>query len=1039
MDPTQRDVVMVAPKSKSSRPSGIAQSMTVSSGRLSLLGLLGASSPARRKVVALAGAVALLLLSGYLSWRQPTPGQNDPQTSFLENPLKGFFYPIEVNPQFRPPTYPANWFFYPWAVSPERRPNADYPYLPAIAAAPGSGGRTLVAVGGGSEGTILHTANGGATWNPEHSGMSVGLLGVAFANTQTGWAVGCNDTILHTTDGGVTWNLQRSGTNGCLSDLAFTDAQTGWAVGSGGTILHTTDGGDTWNHQRSGTNEWLVGVAFTDAQTGWAVGNNGAILHTTDGGATWNTERSGINFPLTAVAFTDARTGWVVDSHGGILHTTDGGATWNPQRSGPANGLIGVAFTDAQTGWVVGIGGTILHTTDGGATWDPQRSGVTYDELGGVAFADARTGWVVGSGGNILHTTDGGVSWHTQEGFRYRKYPAPWFYAAILLLLPVFYWSLRPERISTAAIQDIVTADAPVESLEGDRLGRRSLVERLSGLIVNPNTQAPLVITLQAPWGMGKTSVMRMMQSHLENKYRATTIWFNAWHHQKEDLLLAYLMETIQKEAVPQWISLRGPVFRLKLIAKRLVGKGQLDRLALVLAGMALFYLSVFHPKEVQSAFGNPEWMQNQWVKNLVPLLALLPAWNVLVAFKSNPEKMTDKSGGFLVDTFKELIRLPSLVGKSDVRQEFANNLKDVVAALKPHRLVIFLDDLDRCRPEQVIQILEAINFLGSVANCFLIVGADYKRVETLVANEFETIALREKENEEKGKVAADTLALRVEERMKFARNYLKKIVNLRIDLAKPTGFKALLTNEPETKIERTEPTKQPWWTLIWKKPLLLGSALAGVLLVAGVTWWAVTLVARQPGAGKAAGLTQSGGNVSAGPTQSSGNVSAGPTQSSGNVSAGLMSSGRNVSGVAPPQDGGDLRNAVDFGVPLLVAFLALIGWYHQPPSTEESKDADSFTMALEESSGQIFARCGKSPREARRFLNYLRLVGNDPTLRAKYGGEFDRSLVGLAVTGKLDDPQWIPEVKLYYEKQCKLFGLDPETFRSLRETRETS
>jgi hypothetical protein len=34
---------------------------------------------------------------------------------------------------------------------------------------------------------------------------------------------------------------------------------------------------------------------------------------------------------------------------------------------------------------------------------------------------------------------------------------------------------------------------------------------------------------------------------------------------------------------------------------------------------------------------------------------------------------------GILVDTFKELVRLPSLVGKSDVRQEFANNLRDVV------------------------------------------------------------------------------------------------------------------------------------------------------------------------------------------------------------------------------------------------------------------------------------------------------------------------------------------------------------------------
>jgi hypothetical protein len=69
--------------------------------------------------------------------------------------------------------------------------------------------------------------------------------------------------------------------------------------------------------------------------------------------------------------------------------------------------------------------------------------------------------------------------------------------------------------------------------------------------------------------------------------------------------------------------------------------------------------------------------------------------------------------------------------------------LAEVTDALRPQRLVIFLDDLDRCRPEQVVQILEAINFLGSAAPCFIILGADYSKVETLVGMQFETLAMR--------------------------------------------------------------------------------------------------------------------------------------------------------------------------------------------------------------------------------------------------------------------------------------------------------
>lgn len=90
----------------------------------------------------------------------------------------------------------------------------------------------------------------------------------------------------------------------------------------------------------------------------------------------------------------------------------------------------------------------------------------------------------------------------------------------------------------------------------------------------------------------------------------------------------------------------------------------------------------------------------------------------------------------------RDLSVFPSLQGKTDVRQEFARNLKEVTDALLPQRLVIFLDDLDRCRPELVVQILEAINFLGSAAPCFIVLGADYRKVETLAGQHFEAIAI---------------------------------------------------------------------------------------------------------------------------------------------------------------------------------------------------------------------------------------------------------------------------------------------------------
>lgn len=57
-----------------------------------------------------------------------------------------------------------------------------------------------------------------------------------------GPALGFGGTILRTADGGATWVSQASGTVNHLRGLSFTDPNTGTVVGNGGTILRTADG-----------------------------------------------------------------------------------------------------------------------------------------------------------------------------------------------------------------------------------------------------------------------------------------------------------------------------------------------------------------------------------------------------------------------------------------------------------------------------------------------------------------------------------------------------------------------------------------------------------------------------------------------------------------------------------------------------------------------------------------------------------------------------------------------------------------------------
>src|SRR5262249_5178807 len=69
-------------------------------------------------------------------------------------------------------------------------------------------------------------------------------------------------------------------------------------------------------------------------------------------------------------------------------------------------------------------------------------------------------------------------------------------------------------------------------------------------------------------WGSGKSSLMNLLRGDLE-RFGFRPVWFNAWHHQKEEHLLASLLETVRTRAIPPWWRPEGAIFRYKLLKIR--------------------------------------------------------------------------------------------------------------------------------------------------------------------------------------------------------------------------------------------------------------------------------------------------------------------------------------------------------------------------------------------------------------------------------------------------------------------------------------
>lgn len=254
------------------------------------------------------------------------------------------------------------------------------------------------------------------------------LFSTCFFNEQEGWVVGELGRVLHTTDGGKTFERSDAGTKTAFLSVACLPSGTVVVTGQYGLALRSTDKGASWEKLKTGVDRNLLSVSFANDQLGIAVGDYGSIVRTTDGGNTWTKIALPTDIPLPEdiaeiiqpgdvllydVDFVDGEKGWIVGEFGVILATTDGGQTWVAQPSNIETTLFGVFFADAQNGWAVGLEQVMLHTIDGGQSWSrlptPGRPGFVlgiYD-----VAVDGKYGWAIGDSGLLLQSTDGGQTW----------------------------------------------------------------------------------------------------------------------------------------------------------------------------------------------------------------------------------------------------------------------------------------------------------------------------------------------------------------------------------------------------------------------------------------------------------------------------------------------------------------------------------------------------------------------------------------------------------------------------------------------------
>ena len=152
--------------------------------------------------------------------------------------------------------------------------------------------------------------------------------GLAVSGPKDAWvALSSNGSeegaLLHTTDGGATWQ-KAFGTDTYLFHVHFADARTGWLAGFRGRLWRTGDGGRTWTAQENPAGDATVSrLAFAPGKSiGLAPLWKGRVLRTDDG-RSWRSDETGLGYATPAAAVVDSGRAFVLGSDGSVARYTD--------------------------------------------------------------------------------------------------------------------------------------------------------------------------------------------------------------------------------------------------------------------------------------------------------------------------------------------------------------------------------------------------------------------------------------------------------------------------------------------------------------------------------------------------------------------------------------------------------------------------------------------------------------------------------------------------------------------------------------------
>ncbi len=258
-----------------------------------------------------------------------------------------------------------------------------------------------------------------------------------------------------------------------------------------------------------------------------------------------------------------------------------------------------------------------------------------------------------------------------------------------------------------------------------------SVVSGTVAELIDESGDNPISIGVSGNWGTGKSSMVKMIGKELEksNKAEKTTyifLEFNAWLYQGYDDAKTALLHTVAKKLSEEMKKRHIPESDKTLWKRFQKFTKRINWLQVSKIGLPLLV-------------------------GLIPGAAPAGAAAALISSIVNSIKTPDDKGknAEAVETnlkeflsnFDDILKDDETKSTTQQIEELRKDFEDILEKLNI-RLVVLVDDLDRCLPETAISTLEAMRLLLFVKRTAFIIAADEQMIRNGVRAHFGTVDL---------------------------------------------------------------------------------------------------------------------------------------------------------------------------------------------------------------------------------------------------------------------------------------------------------